>query len=96
MRPAPHRLHVVAAERAHYRITFEQAGDVTFCHCEVDHWSPEVKRQMVADLDTLCSLRRSPLFVWMEPENEKLSRFCHSVGFVDAGDIGAYRLMRRV
>lgn len=95
MHTAPHRLHVVAVERDDYRITLEQAGEATFAHSDVVRWSSAVRRQFCADLDALCALRQSPLFVWMQPENRKLHRFCLDVGFVDAGSVGEYRLMKR-
>jgi hypothetical protein len=82
--PEPdHQLKVPVVRRSVYTLYLEQATPRhTFIHCDVHgRWTPEVKRRLAADFETLKGLHGGPFYALHEPGDRKHTKFLAMFGF---------------
>ena len=73
-------MKVTVMERQDYQVKFETLGEHTVIHCDVYRYTREIKKQLLADLRLLLSIRESPLIAVLEGGVKHL-KFLKMMGF---------------
>jgi len=80
-----HRLIVDVIIRDDYRVGFEQVGEDTFVHVNVQRWNSRIARQFREDIDDAHRLLGKPVYVLDNPDAPLLPKFLARHGFRPCG-----------
>ena len=69
-----------------YVMYFEFFEGNNVFHCDVNKWNKSIKKSLIDDFNTLCSIYRKNIFCFMQPNNTKLRKFANMLGFVKFQD----------
>lgn len=58
-----------------YVVSFERYNDMTWIHCDVNKWSPTVRRNLSHDFESLVYLHDDPIYAIHEIGDSKHEKF---------------------
>lgn len=58
-----------------YVVSFERYNDITWIHCIVEKWTPNIRRQLSQDFETLVYLHDDPIYAIHEIGDQKHEKF---------------------
>ena len=64
-----------------YVLYFEFVNPITILHCDCFKWNKSVKKNLLADFNTLCSVFRKDIYCAVEEGNTKLFKFAALLDF---------------
>lgn len=70
-----------------YVVSFERFNNTTWIHCDVNQWTPTVRRNLTQDFETLVYLHDDPIYAIHEIGDKKHEKFLDIFKFKFFGSV---------